>query len=155
MKKIVLSFSLIGILLFSLTITSTCFCAIKKPIIKKKSTPEKLLSKAYKKQQIGKYRKAIKIYNKIIEIEPKFNQVYINLGFCFRKIGEYKKAIKNYKKAIKIDPKSTKPYMALGRIYIKVGEFDKANLIQKKLKEIQPREANKLLKEINSHKVKK
>lgn len=52
----------------------------------------------------GEYEKAIKSYKKSIEINPKHDNAYYNIGSCYEDLEEYEKAIESYQKAIELNP---------------------------------------------------
>ena len=52
----------------------------------------------------GKIEEAIKVYNKAIEIAPRFPYPYYNLGILYRDIGQDDLAASYFKKTIEIDP---------------------------------------------------
>jgi len=56
------------------------------------------------------YKKALKSYNKAIEIDSEMIDAYINRGVCLLNLGKTDKALKNNLKAIKVDPKSALAY---------------------------------------------
>jgi tetratricopeptide (TPR) repeat protein len=43
-------------------------------------------------KKLKKYEEAIKIYNKVIELNPQYASAYKNKQFCLRKIGKLKPA---------------------------------------------------------------
>ena len=78
--------------------------------------PEKiLLSQIYYNKwnslyELWKYEEAIKMYDKAIELNPKFVDAYNNKWSILYKSWNYKESIKMYNKALKLDSKSAKVY---------------------------------------------
>ena len=60
---------------------------------------------AYEKSELGDPYGAISDYTKAIQINPDFENAYINRGISKRKIGDYQGAISDYNKALTIDSK--------------------------------------------------
>ena len=50
--------------------------------------------------------KAIKCYDKALEIDPKYALAWYNKGTTFAKLGNYKEAIEYFDKVLAIDPKN-------------------------------------------------
>lgn len=45
---------------------------------------------------VGKYREAVKSYDKALELDPKKTEAWYNKGFAFVKLGKYGEVIKSY-----------------------------------------------------------
>ncbi len=58
----------------------------------------------------GKYEEAIAKYQKAIDLDPKYANVYNNIGDALYRQGKYEKAISNYKRATDLDPRSVLGY---------------------------------------------
>ena len=97
-----------------------------KRIIEDKRTIEEweelFLSAYYEKD----YDKAIEYSKKIIEINPKNDDAYSNMGNTYDEIEQYDKAIESYKSAIEINPKKDEAYYNMGNAYRKIEQYDKA-----------------------------
>ncbi|MBY9006433.1 MAG: tetratricopeptide repeat protein [Candidatus Lokiarchaeota archaeon] len=72
------------------------------------------------------YNRAIKILNKIIEIEPNNYRAYYNLGITYQNLNEYDCALKNLNKALTIKPDYKYCYYNIGLIYEDMKELQKA-----------------------------
>ena len=81
--------------------------ATKKVVKKQISQKEQnaLLQKAFNYQKNFNYTNAIKTYNKLIEIDPKKDIAYYNLGIIYGNRKKYDLAIKAYKKSLELNPK--------------------------------------------------
>jgi tetratricopeptide (TPR) repeat protein len=82
---------------------------------------------------IGKpnFKKAIKIYSKILKIDPNYHRALYNRGISFVGIGKPDLAIKDFNKFINIAPIEEKRKIAeahtnRGVIYKKLNDFEKA-----------------------------
>jgi tetratricopeptide (TPR) repeat protein len=51
-------------------------------------------------------------YNKAIEINPQYAELYNNRGIVYYDLKEYDKAIKDYNKALEIDPQYAMAYFS-------------------------------------------
>ena len=69
----------------------------------------------------GEYDKAIKEYNKAIELNPKYAEAFNNRGLAYRHKGELDRAIKDYNKAIELNPKYAKAFNNRGVAYARRG----------------------------------
>jgi len=54
---------------------------------------------------LGNYNQAIADYDKVIELDPKDSETYINRGRTYYYLGNYNQAIADYDKVIEFDPK--------------------------------------------------
>lgn len=72
--------------------------------VAKQETAYELLQKAYKYQKKQYYTNAIKMYNKVLELDPKKDIAYYNLGIIYGNRKNYTQAITAYKKSIKLNP---------------------------------------------------
>ena len=77
--------------------------------------------------ELKNYTLAKNLFNKVINLNPKYNDGYYNLANIYNKLGEEDNAIKNYKKVIELDKSYYKAYNNLGNI------FRKRNLNKKAL----------------------
>jgi len=66
-------------------------------------TAEEYFDKGYNCHNKGDYKEAIEYYNKTIELDPNYIEVYCNRGAAKCILKEYKAAIKDYNKAIELD----------------------------------------------------
>lgn len=71
-------------------------------------------------------RDPLKYYNKAIEIDPYYEQCYINRAIYFFRMDEHGKAISDYDKVIDINPNHSIAYYLKGLVYIKQGEYKQA-----------------------------
>ncbi len=65
------------------------------------------------------FQKAINMFLKVIELEQKYLQAYLELGFCYFSLKDYDSAIIYYEKAISLGDKSYATYYNLGFAYYK------------------------------------
>ena len=55
-------------------------------------------------QEIGKVYKALKSFDRALEISPSFAEAYYRKGVTLEKLRRYKEAIQCYEEALKLDP---------------------------------------------------
>ena len=64
---------------------------------------------------------AIMLYQKTVEIDPKFAIGYYNLGMVWKQLGRLEEAIASYQQAIETNPNYAQAYQNLGVAYLKGG----------------------------------
>ncbi len=62
----------------------------------------------------GRFREAIDVYEKILEINPDNVDVRVDLGTCYRNSGDPERATEEYRKALGYDPKNPYAHRNLG-----------------------------------------
>ena len=77
--------------------------------------------------KIKEYNLAIKFYLKVIELEPTFNDVNLNIAICFQQMNNYEKAKDYLFKELKQNPDNYLVYHNLGNIFREMGDFEKAH----------------------------
>lgn len=90
----------------------------------------------------GNIEKAIKFYEKAIEIEPCKAKSLTNLGAIYAEMGDLEKAEKLFLKAISCNPNFSQPFYNLGLLYSQKGDFLKAIEYYEKSIELNPYNAN-------------
>jgi tetratricopeptide (TPR) repeat protein len=74
----------------------------------------------------GEFNKALKEFNRAVNLSPKIAGLYKNRGICYWILGKRKDAIKDLKKAIKLFPKFFRSYYHLGYFMHREKDKDKA-----------------------------
>ena len=74
----------------------------------------------------GQLDQAISDYTQALEINPKYDKAYYNLGITFAKKGLLDQAISNYNQAIEINPRLAEAYNNRGVTYYFKKEYEKA-----------------------------
>ncbi|OOV40015.1 hypothetical protein B1J93_20860 [Leptospira kirschneri serovar Pomona] len=98
----------------------------------------KKFSQALTLEKEGKYPEAVRLYEDLIESQPKYQKSYLNLGALYSKQGNSKKAIEIYQKALQIG-KSPELYYNIGIELYRTGETETAIRSLKKSLEIEKR----------------
>jgi len=65
------------------------------------------------------FDKAISLYTKSTELNPRFVEAYTNRGGVYLDKGDHDRAIKDYTKAIELNPASADSYSERGQVYAK------------------------------------
>lgn len=60
---------------------------------------------------------AIKALNKVIELDPNYNNIYIHRADCYNRIDKYDKAIEDLNKAIEIQPDNFMAFYFRAKVY--------------------------------------
>lgn len=76
--------------------------------------------------EIGNYQKAIKDFNKSIQINPDYASVYHYRGKAYEKLGNYQKAIQDFSRVIELLPHKAEAYNNRGLSYKNLGYYQKA-----------------------------
>lgn len=72
----------------------------------------------------GRFRDAIKAYDKYLELQPTHVKSIYNRGRAYEELGEYSQALANFKKALDIDKKSVNAYLSIGNHHYRQERFD-------------------------------
>lgn len=91
----------------------------------KSERARELYNTGYLFTMLGRYREAIQLYEKSLEIEPTA-EAYTFLGWTLSHMGDLKRAIEEAEKAIRIDPDFGNPYNDIGVYLIELGREDEA-----------------------------
>lgn len=81
---------------------------------------------------------AIKIYERIIDINPKEAGAYYGIAIMEERLNNKEKALEYYHKAIEIDPNYDRAYYFAANLYDEMGDRDKALEYYKKVVELAP-----------------
>ncbi|NEN93264.1 MAG: tetratricopeptide repeat protein, partial [Okeania sp. SIO3H1] len=100
---------------------STCEEAIS---IKPHAVAYQIMGKSW--VEINKPDEAIAAYQKAIEIQPEFAEIYVSLGELYFQHQQQKEAIVAYKKAIKFAPDLKESYRGLVEVLLDQGKVDEA-----------------------------
>ncbi len=96
----------------------------------KKDLEEKIAESCYKHgclyTELGRYREAIQLFTKVIDLQPNNVEAYNGRAFASMRLEEYQKAIDDLNKAVTLNPNYEKIYHNLGVIYNKLGEYEKS-----------------------------
>lgn len=74
----------------------------------------------------GNHKKAIRYFDKVIELSPENSNAYFNQGISYGEIGEYEKAISSLDKALELSPENGLYFYGRGRVYLLSGDKEKA-----------------------------
>ncbi|MBI4854542.1 MAG: protein kinase [Acidobacteria bacterium] len=74
----------------------------------------------------GDYKKAIASYNKILELDPEFNVMYVSLAQAYADDEDYIAASAMMRKSIALHPGQPDGRNLLGNIYVRMGKYDDA-----------------------------
>lgn len=82
------------------------------------------------------YKKAIKLFNKVIAAKPGNADAWNYLGFSNRKLKRFDQAMSAYQKALAIDPNHRGANEYLGELFLQTNDLTKARERLKKLDDI-------------------
>ena len=86
----------------------------------------------------GKPEKALKDFNRAIEIKPQVAAGYLGRANTFQIMGRYEEAIEDYDKTLEINPKLANAYVNRASAYSHLGEYEKAIVDYEKGLELDP-----------------
>ena len=75
----------------------------------------------------GHNEAAIEAYNKAIEIDPSWGQLYVNRGVSRELLGDYEGALVDYTEAIRLESTDASAYSNRGNCLHKLGEYEGAS----------------------------
>ena len=84
------------------------------------------------------HEQAIKIFEKMIEIEPENYRALYNLGITYFNLGKIEKALESYNMALKIKPDYKFCYYNMGYLYENQGDLEKAMDFYEKALKLDP-----------------
>ena len=88
---------------------------------------------------VMEFEKAIKYFNKILEIDPNNYRAIYNIGIAHFNMGDMNKAMRAYNDAIKIKPDYKHCYYNIGLIYELMDNLKESLKFYKKALEIDPK----------------
>ncbi len=92
----------------------------------KEKQAEEHFKKGFEYQNQGSLDKAIEEYQKALQLNPSYTQVYTNLGAVYLGKQDYDQAILQFKKVIELNYFDKKAHYNLGLAYLRKGEVEKA-----------------------------
>jgi hypothetical protein len=81
-----------------------------------------------------KLDQAVAMFQKSLELDPKYPDTYNNLGIVYVKLGQLEEASANFKKAIQIRPSNVNFYHNLALVYYKQGKITEAEAVMQQIK---------------------
>ena len=75
---------------------------------------------------MGDFDKAIKEYNKVLELDPNHGLTHNQLGYTYLDRGDFSKALEHFKKYVSINPGEVNPLDSLADAYFQMGKLDEA-----------------------------
>lgn len=115
-----------------------CGCAKKEKAAEAPVDTEDMFQEAVQAVENGEFDEGMKLFNKMIEIDPDNPKPHCGIGTIYREQGKFQQAVEKYEKAIELDPKYGICMNNLGATYIAMKEYEKAEEILKKALEVQP-----------------
>ena len=104
----------------------------------KSKETEKIIQEGLIALKNNKNQKALELFTKVIQIDPKDTMAWNNKGVSLRKLGRIDEAIECYNEALKIDPNLTMALLNKARALKVQKKFDMALFTYEDILEIQP-----------------
>jgi len=86
----------------------------------------------------SKLNDAIKIFEKIIKIQPNFYFAYHNMGNVLKDLSRLDEAKTYYQKCIKVNPNYIQAYISLGKILLDLHKLDESAVVFKQALKLEP-----------------
>ena len=99
--------------------------------------------------------KALKDFQRAVELNPNLPEAYNGLGFTYRKMGDYSKALANYDQALQLAPKFVDAIEYRGEAYLALDRIDDAKQAYLTLFAMDRKQADALMKAMQDYVVKK
>lgn len=90
----------------------------------------------------GQHKAAIEAYNKGIDLDPGFAQLYVNRAVAYIEAGDYERALRDANEAIRRAPNLGDAYVNGGAVYHGLQQYDKATRDYDKGISLSPRSAD-------------
>lgn len=74
------------------------------------------INTAVRHHQAGRYAEAVESYRQLLQTDPSFAEVYVNIGIVLKAQGQINEAIANYKQAIQLKPELDEAYYNLANV---------------------------------------
>ena len=84
------------------------------------------------------YKKAIELYKKFIQENPKDADAFFNLGESYRYLHQYEDAVRAYKQAVRLQPEDPEMFYELGVTQIKLAQYSEATSALEKAIDLDP-----------------
>ena len=97
-----------------------------KPTTAKESVHELFARGVSLEERPSDHDEAIRVYQKVLEIEPQHAAAHINLGTLYYNRQEFGAAESHYRAAVKADPRYALAYFDLGNVLDETGRFQEA-----------------------------
>lgn len=104
------------------------FCAVflTWAVFAQKPDLHELFEQAVEAQQRGDLALAVRDYQDLLQLSPKFFDARVNLGVALAHLGRYDEAIQNYRSALQLQPTNIALRLNLGLAYYKKGDLPNA-----------------------------
>lgn len=74
----------------------------------------------------GDYEGAVKVYNQVLQLNPKDNHAYVNRGMARFELGDKHGAVDDFTQALQLNPNDAEAYRQRGGVYLTLGDKKKA-----------------------------
>lgn len=92
-------------------------------------------------EKAGDLQKALQLYSRSIELNPRFASALVNRGAVHDQRGMHEKALADYNRALSLDPESATAYSCRGTLWDSQGDYDKALADYNRAVELRPKMA--------------
>jgi tetratricopeptide (TPR) repeat protein len=96
------------------------------------------------------YEKAEVEYRRAVELDPDYDEAYLNLGIVLKHQEKFEEAIEPLDNAVKIRPRDPKPFALLAECLIRIGDEEQADSIARAAAKLGPKDIETLGALINA-----
>jgi tetratricopeptide (TPR) repeat protein len=114
------------------------FAQMEKALTDSTQIPSETIELAYQFYKKGRYHAAIRWYEQVLKIEPRFELAWYNKGLALHHLGKYQEAIISYDKALEIKPNDADVWTNKGLALHHLGKYQEAIISYDKALEIKP-----------------
>lgn len=101
--------------------------SILQQIVQKYPKEKRMRHVLAKRYSVSKqYEKAIDEFNKVLDLDPNYTDVYNQLGYTFASMGDFDKAIESMKRYAALSPGDANPLDSIAEVYFAMGDVDAA-----------------------------
>ncbi|MCP4375425.1 MAG: tetratricopeptide repeat protein [bacterium] len=125
--------------------------AIEKITVSKVERSSSFVDAANEMCDKRRYRPAIKVYTRALEVDPESGKAYHRRGLAYAKMSKHDLAITDHTRAIAIDPKNAEFYNARGVSYFATDDCDLAIADYTKAVELKPELAQAYIDRCNAY----
>ncbi|MFN8707332.1 MAG: tetratricopeptide repeat protein [Planctomyces sp.] len=89
-------------------------------------SPEEFVQLAYRHERAGEFPEAVAAYRKSLDLNPKQQTTWYDLGVSYAAMDKMPEAIEAYSRSIEIDQSSARPFNNRATAYARLKQYDKA-----------------------------
>ena len=93
---------------------------------RRQNNAEAYFQQALEYQRAGRYREAIELYRRVIQLAPNAAAAYFNMGLSYAALNQLQDALAAFRQTTYLDPKHYQAYWAMGSVYVAMKQYAEA-----------------------------